>query len=287
MASMDAPAMPEAQPEANVTEETRQRNEDGTFARQLTAPERDSDPALEAEEAPDTAADDAGDSDDSDEQTEEEQPQKRNRRSAQERISQLTAQRNEAIAKAKAAEDRFKELQERLSKPLDPDLEFTDPATFNQEILNRTLDARDAEQAQRDYRAAYEAKILAHANALLTKADSLADELPDFRQVVDETLPITDFAISFLGEHEHGPQVAYYLGKNRAEAARIYNLSEGQQGAALERLASRVGAKPAKRVTKAPPPARAITGGGSQASMSPHDASVADIARMLGYGNKR
>lgn len=291
MAAMDGEALPNpnAAPEPSVTEpQGQQRNPDGTFARQSQddhAPERDSAPALDGEVLPpeDNAADD-GESDRVDEQ-QDEKPQQRNRRSAQERIHQITAQKNEALARAEAAERRLQEINERWSQHQpDPDLEFTDPAAFNAQMIEQTLDQREARQLQAQREAAYTETMRAHVATLMANAEPVRSELADFDQVVTDDLPISDYGIEFVGTSEHGPQVAYYLGKNRQEARRIASLSPAQQGAALARIEARVSAKPQRRITQAPPPARAITGGGSQATFNQDSASVDDIAKLLGYG---
>jgi hypothetical protein len=290
MASMGedvASEMP-AQETSNVTEQqARPRNADGTFASTDESPalERDSDePALEAE-APsedDPAADD-GDSAQSDEQPEEE-PQRRNRRSAQERISQITAQKNEALARAEAAERRLQEIEQRWQQHQpDPDLEFTDPAAWNAQMIEQTLDQREARQLQAQRRAAYDETMRAHVATLMAKAEVVKSELTDFDEVVTDDLPISDFGIEFVGTSEHGPQVAYYLGKNRQEARRIASLSPAQQGAALARIEARISSKPAKRVTQAPPPPRAISTGGGVGNFDASSAGVDDFKKMI-YG---
>lgn len=79
----------------------------------------------------------------------------------------------------------------------------------------------------------------------------------DFEDVVfDEKLPVSAAMAEAMQESDIGPDIAYWLGKNRAEAQRIAGLSAIAQAREIGRIEARIAdEKPApKPVSKAPAP---------------------------------
>lgn len=282
LAAGNEPAQP-AEQAANVDESKSEqvRGPDGKFTKAETAD--DGEGAVRDDEAEEAPAQE-GEGEESSEQEDQGDEQPRKRRGARERIEQLTAQKNEERAKAEYWQRKATELAKNLEQPLDPDLEFTDPAAWNQAQLNRTLDEREARAAYHQAQAAREAELNNAAQTFYARVEDAREAMPDFDQVFHNQLPVTEAAIEYLGESENGPAIAYHLGKNPQEAARIASLPLAQQYAALARIDARVSMPKGRKTTTAPKPTPTVTGaaaGGS--SFDPASASIDDVAKQLGY----
>ena len=88
-------------------------------------------------------------------------------------------------------------------------------------------------------------------------------EYPDFEEVaMNEQVPITPMVMEALAESENPHKIAYYLGKNRAEAIQISRMTPIQAARALARIEMEIAKagggspspNPQKTVTGAPPP---------------------------------
>jgi hypothetical protein len=91
---------------------------------------------------------------------------------------------------------------------------------------------------------------------------------PDFDSVVrDPSLPITPLMAEVIRESDLGPQVAYHLGTNRQEAARIASLSPARQAAELGRIEAALTKAPVSS-PKPIPPAPPQTVGGVSAGLA-------------------
>ena len=251
-----------------------ERNPDGTFKSSASDDESD-------DEAKEASAEN-GESDDTD--SEEEAPERKERsRNARTRIGELTAQRNEARVRAEMAERRLQELQQGYQEP-DPNLEFDDPAKFTQQAVRQALDERTAQETLSQQQQARVMEVQASQEMFMARVDDVRDELPDFDEVFNENVPITETAVEFLAESEAGPRIAHHLGKNLSLARRIAAMPPVKQAVELTRLENKLSAPLAKRQTKAPKPAGRISGAGSSGTFDPDSASVDDIAKQLGYG---
>ena len=269
--------------EAEVTS-TPTRDPDGKFASNDEEPAQgaDEDETLEASEPVDEDDADTGESDDA-ESKEEAEDKSQRRRTARERISQLTAQKREAEARAEQAERQFRQLQEALGQDIDPNLEFEDPAKYTQDSVKRALSEQKATDAAEQARQAYEAKLKSSVDMFQTRLETMRDEMPDFDQAFTPQTPISDVAVEFLGDSEVGPKIAYHWGKNPSLAHRIAAMNPVAQGIELARLEAKLSTPPPKRTTKAPKPARPIQQSGSSGTFDVQTASVADLQRRI-YG---
>ena len=86
----------------------------------------------------------------------------------------------------------------------------------------------------------------------------------DFEQVAyNPKLPITDVMAQSIQASDVGPDVAYYLGANPKEAARISKLAPFLQAKEIGRLEAKVAAEPVtKRTSNAPAPISPVTARG-------------------------
>lgn len=269
MGVTDSPAPTVPEPVTASADEI--RNPDGTFkARESTA----------SDEPAEEAAADTGESDESDEQAEAEQPKPKSR--VTDRIAALTAQRNEARARAESLQQSLNKYQPQA---IDPELEFSDPGQYTAAVIKQALAEQKAVDTQEQAQQAFVEQRKTSAEMFYARASEMAAEMPDFEQVFNrQDLPIGEVAIEFLSESEVGPRIAYHLGKNQALALHINSLNPVAQGIELARLEAKLSAPPAKRTTKAPSPAPTISGArASGGQFDPQSASVDDFARQI-YG---
>lgn len=127
------------------------------------------------------------------------------------------------------------------------------------------FNAKFAEQEQKQR----ENRVRSHQETLALehqKREEVArDKYDDFDDVVyDETLPITrDMALA-IQLSDVGPELAYHLGKNPTEAARIAKLHPLAQARELGKLEAKVAsAEPPARPSTAPDPIRPISAKGT------------------------
>ena len=101
------------------------------------------------------------------------------------------------------------------------------------------------------------------------RAAKFAESVPDYEDVA-HTAPISDSVADIIREAEAGPAVAYWLGKNRAEAERISGLSPRRQAIEIGRIEARLEAARSapKAVSNAPPPVSTVRGRANPAANS-------------------
>jgi len=267
------------------------RDDSGRFASKSDESAPESDENLEAvaeeEASEDPAAQEAGDSEVDEQEDEAREDRPKPRRKASERISQLTAQRKEAEARAQQAEQELYELREYLQQQVDPNLEFEDPARFQQETVRRALAEQRAHDTALTRQRSQEAQIEADRAMFFERLEDVRDQLPDFEQVVlnNPSLPIDADMVSFFAESEVGPQIAHHLGKHPSLAQRIAAMPPARKGVELARLESKLSTPPPRRTTKAPPPPRAIQASGSAGVFDPQRSSVDDFKSLI-YGKR-
>lgn len=109
------------------------------------------------------------------------------------------------------------------------------------------------EQAQRQH----------HQSVVSTyqqRVEAAQDKYPDFEDVAySDEVPITNAMAATIQESEMGPDIAYYLGKNVAEAQRIAKLSPFLQAKELGKLEAKIASAPEPvKTSSAPPPINPI-----------------------------
>jgi hypothetical protein len=112
-----------------------------------------------------------------------------------------------------------------------------------------------------------------------SRTAQFADEHPDFLEVVGSIrYPLTDAVQAAIAAHDKGPMIAYHLGNNDDDAFQLASIHPQLAGAAVERLAARLGAAqtpppasnpppvqppaqpPTKPISQAPPPVPTVSG---------------------------
>jgi hypothetical protein len=98
-------------------------------------------------------------------------------------------------------------------------------------------------------------------NAYADREEQARDKYDDFEQVAyNPKLPITDVMAETIQASDVGPDVAYYLGANPKEAARISVLPPYLQAKEIGRLEAKLADNPpVRRTTSAPAPITPVT----------------------------
>lgn len=109
---------------------------------------------------------------------------------------------------------------------------------------------------------------------LRQKMEAASDKYEDFDDVVmSSDLPISPGMAEVIAESDIGGELAYYLGKNRAEAARIAAMSPLAAAKELGRIESKLGNAAPANVSNAPKPPTPV-GNRATSSKDPDKMSV-------------
>ncbi len=182
----------------------------------------------------------------------------------------------EVVSKSREIERLSAELEQIRSTP-------SDQLTFEQQEemrLRSTVKAERLDQAKAGVQDTVRELQRAQFDAFQARVESVREQIPDFDQVVYRNeVPISDVTTDFLVDSDLGPQVAYWLGKNPADARRIYSLPPHRQGAELARIEARLSAAPqARKVSNAPAPVPTLGGSPAPAQKSPQEMSMSEYA---------
>lgn len=130
--------------------------------------------------------------------------------------------------------------------------DFKDDESYTQATIDHLAEKRAAEKlAERERTREAEQRN----EKFLERAEKASERYPDFQSVVfNPQVPINDHMAEFIAESDHGADVAYHLGKNPAEAARIAQMSAVKAARELTRIEAEIAAKPKATPSKAPEP---------------------------------
>lgn len=247
-------------------------------------------------------ADDAGAKDDK---------PKPKRQRFQKRIDRLTRERAEAERRAEEAERRLRELEQgKGNKPKGkPSSEEPDPADFesysdyldalsewkandNNEADNKGGD--DSGKGDKDDKGKEEKPDPEFEEALAEVNESFAEtkaRYKDFDEVISQQdLAITADMVKAMAEADEPGEIAYYLGKNKSEAARIAQLpplAQAKEIGKLEVAIARGTKQPSKKVTGAPDPIEPVNGGGSSTTKDVKDMSFDEYEQHMAQQEKK
>ncbi len=198
----------------------------------------------------------------------------------QERIDRLTAEKRDAEARARAAEERLQKLQQPLEVPKDRDLTFDEQESLRiRQALREERAAETRQEAENDRKEALEKR----QESFEAKAKAVADRMPDLLEKF-YAVPCSDFASDFISESDKAAEIAYFLGSNPHEAQRIASLPVTRQAIELARLESKLQAAPQMRKTSAAPNPPPMVGGG--ASPGPKDPANMTPAEFIEWRRK-
>lgn len=145
------------------------------------------------------------------------------------------------------------------------------------EIIQETFSKREKEFAEAKAREAQEKVVATYQE----REDSAREKYDDFDQVAYQTpYACTPAMAQTIQFSESGPDLAYYLGKNPTEAARIAELPPILAIKELGKIEAKIAsaATPETRVSKAPAPIKPVSGSrGTVATTVPQDTDPIDV----------
>lgn len=183
------------------------------------------------------------------------------KQSARERVQQAVARQREA-ERASAEKDKIiADLRAQIKVP-DP-AQYDDNAKYTADLAIHGLNERELQRLEREKAGSEQAQRQAAAEAWSTRVEEFKATTPDFESVA-YSAPISEPTAYLLAEMDEGPQLAYELGKNHAEARRIERLPERLKAVELGKIAARLSVPAPVRTTKAPEPIDPIGGKGGR-----------------------
>lgn len=193
---------------------------------------------------------------------------KAKKRSARQRIAELTAQKYALQAELDSARSEAARLRKPLEVPRDRELTFEEQDAYR---LREAVRAERADEMEAEARRKEAAALEAQREMFAKRVEEASDRIPDLRErVSDPMLPISPYAVELIAESERGAELAYWLATNRSEAVRIYDLPPLKQAAELARIEARLQAAPqVRKVTQAPQPPPTVGGGNAQPGPKP------------------
>lgn len=199
----------------------------------------------------------------------DEEPKQPPRQKASERISEL-------YGRMKAAERRSAQLEaelQRIQQPLVSQEEYDSlPYDQQQQVAVRAaVRAERAAEIQTEQRYAQEFAQRALVESFQSRLIDAAERIPGIMDAInDPNIPVSEVAATVIYESEQGPEIAYHLAKNPAEARRIASLNPRQQVKELGALEHtlRVQAQP-RKISNAPKPAPMVAAGGGSGAKDP------------------
>lgn len=143
---------------------------------------------------------------------------------------------------------------------------FQTEEAFNAAQVEHLVAKKAQELAEKRER---EKEVETRRQAFMERAEAASERYADFDAVVNSpSLPINEAMFEFITESEHGPDVAYYLGKNPLTAKRIADLSPVKAARELARIEAELASKPKATPSKAPEPISPVGTRGKPASSS-------------------
>ncbi|MFA7063389.1 MAG: hypothetical protein WC132_04560 [Methanomethylophilus sp.] len=210
------------------------------------------------------------------EEAEEEKKPEPRRKTAQERIDELTRKRREA--EREAAYWKAQAEQSKLSGP--PVQENFE--TFD-EFVTAAIDYRDRQKAIEARKADEDLRLKASVQVFNENAAELKAQNPDFDEVVERPV-FTDTMRRMLLGMDNGPKVAYHIGKNATIAGKFANLSPEAQIYEIVKLEQSLTlAEKTKKTTSAPPPIDPV----GTPSATEKDPSSMSIAEWMEWDRQR
>jgi hypothetical protein len=199
------------------------------------------------------------------------------KKSAQERIDEITRKRREAERdaeywRAKALE---KAEAQTVPAPVVPSGRPTlDQFETTQEYEDKLFEWYDKKRELTDSGKKREQELSNAYRTYEDRADKARAEYEDFDDVVSAT-PYTETMKVALWKNEHGPELAYHIATHPKDGDRIRNLAPDEQLIELGRLETKLLiAKSTKKATSAPPPITPVGMGGGGKEKDPSEMTV-------------
>jgi hypothetical protein len=195
----------------------------------------------------------------------------------QKRIDEVTARKYEAEREAAywrgLAQGQTPQAPAQQQQSAPPD-RYEDPEGYDRWLVQTAVSTAKAQTVQefrqQQVQRSYEER---EAAARVAK--------PDFDSVVhDPTLPISPLMAEMIRESASGPDIAYHLGKNRAEAERINRLPPYRQAVELGKIEATLTKAPAAPKPIPPAPPQTVGGVSSGLAKTHEQMSYAEYKKV-------
>ncbi len=173
---------------------------------------------------------------------------------------------------AETALEAIRSAKDSDAEPKEGDFtDYTDYAAAKAvwALERRRTDTRTAE-AQKAHEAAVAERNAARQAAWAEQVDAAKAVYHDFAAVAfSQSVPMTPAMGEVIMSSESGAALAYHLGTNVSEAARIAKLPPLEAARELGRIEANLSAPKPRTATKAPPPVRPVKPGGGTGEKAP------------------
>jgi hypothetical protein len=210
-------------------------------------------------------------------ETEEEVAQKLKRARSNERYDRLKAESKHHQAEAIVHRNEVAKLRAELEKLRSSTPDEFDPNAHAHQ-LKQVVKGERLEQKIEEADAAAEKATRARQEAFIAKVDAARDRMPDFDQVFPNT-PISEVAAELIADSDKAAEIAYWLGKNPKDAARIYDLPPHLQGAEIARIEGRLSTVSTRKTSNAPTPPPVLNGQSAPGAKDPSSMSMPEFVK--------
>jgi len=198
------------------------------------------------------------------------------------RVERLIRDKEVADTLAQTSAAQAQALRERLQAAGRPQ-DYRSPEDYTRAVAEQAVREVGAEILARQAEQAREIATRAALDAWGEATAAFREKVPDFDEVAhNPNLAVTPIMAEAIREAPRGAEIAYYLGKNPGEAARIAALPPVSQVMAIARLELRLDAAQAA-VSRAPEPIGALTGRGGSAGKPLDQMSFDEYRRARGF----
>ncbi len=198
------------------------------------------------------------------------------------RVQQLIRDKRtaEALAATSAAQAAaFRERFQSAGRPQD----YRAPEDYTRAVAEQAVREVGSEILARQASQAQEIATRAAQDAWTETTAEFRRKVPDFDAVAhNPNLTVTPVMADAIRESSRGAEIAYYLGKNPAEAVRIASLAPVSQATAIARLEARVGSTQTS-VSRAPQPVGTLSGRSGSGGKPLEDMSFEEYRRARGF----
>ena len=148
--------------------------------------------------------------------------------------------------------------------------DFKDDEAYSQAQIEHLAERKAAEKLEQRQREEQRDRA---TESFLEKAEKAQERYPDFQLVVSNpSLAINEGMLEFISDSDHGPDIAYHLGKNPMKAQQIAQMSAIKAARELSRIEAEIASKPKATPSNAPEPITPVgTRGKSSSGPLPSD----------------
>ncbi|OGP65290.1 MAG: hypothetical protein A3K22_05895 [Deltaproteobacteria bacterium RBG_16_42_7] len=183
---------------------------------------------------------------------------------------------------AKPAEQPGIKVSPQSAKPVSED--FQEYSDYVEALTDWKIEQRDIVQAKKQGEAQYVDRMKQVISGFERKVVKALEALPDFetvardldmRRLYDAMPHVTDAIL----ELEKGPEIAYYLGKNRSKAFELARMHPFQAALEIGRIEARLIVPISKKVSQALEPIKPVGGGANTTEAAPDAMSDTEFAK--------